>query len=77
MASEDDSEIDDVAEQESDEGDFFKAKNKSAAEAAKIDEEDENANKQLPPLSKKAMRRIKEEGPYAGLNKIKLDAEGN
>jgi len=30
----------------------------------------------LPSLSKKALRRIKEDGPYAGLNKIKLGGEG-
>ena len=31
----------------------------------------------MPSLSKKALRKIKENGPYNGLNKIKFDSQGN
>jgi len=79
VASGDDSDLDEVVDdEESDGGNFFKAKKGSTTEAAKakVEKDDEEAGKILPSLSKKALRKIKEDGPYAGLNRIKLDGEG-
>ena len=72
------------SEEEEDGEDFFKAKSVSTKEAEKIksktaeEEEasDEEAMKLLPALSSRAMRKIRAEGPYAGKNKIALDATG-
>ena len=71
-----------VEDEDEDEGDFFKEKNdhKDAQKKVKTVEEeeasDEEEAKVLPDLSKRAMRKIREEGPYAGKNKIKFDGEG-
>mgnify|MGYP000946261806 CR=1 FL=1 len=64
-----------VSDEESD-GDFFQAKNKTKENPSEQDASEEE-NKALPKLSKKAMRKIKAEGPYAGKNKIRFDSSGN
>ena len=61
--------------------DFFTAKEKKVeadVEAAKEREEklDEEDAKILPALSKRALRKIRPEGPYAGKNRVTFDAEG-
>ena len=59
-----------------DEGDFFKEKG-GVGQKVDSDGEGEEVDRGLPSLSKKAMRKIKPEGPYAGKNIVKFDAQGN
>ena len=67
-------------EEDDDEDDFFKEKAatvKGAGDGAMNEDEDsDEEDKELPALSKRALRKIRPEGPYAGKNKVMLDAEG-
>lgn len=57
---------------------FIKKRNDTTkAQADGSDSEDEEEAKELPSLSKRALRKIRPEGPYAGKNKLQFDAEGN
>ena len=69
----DDSEDEDRSDsdEEKPEEDFFKAK-------AKVDKEESEEDKiyELPTLSKRKLRKIKEDGPYAGKNVLVFDSTG-
>lgn len=57
---------------QSEEGDFFTSKQKKVEES----ESEEDQITVLPSLSKRKMRKIKEEGPYAGKNILVFDSQG-
>jgi hypothetical protein len=52
------------------EDDFFKAK----AAGDKVSESEPEDHMELPSLSKRKMRKIKEDGPYAGKNILVFDS---
>lgn len=76
-SGDDDSEKDLEGSNDDSEGEFFRAKGEGAVDAIKAPaEDDDEESRALPKLSKKALRKIKPDGPYAGKNKVKLDSDG-
>ena len=64
-------------EDEDEADDFFTEKGKKVVDDVdEASDEDEEESKTLPELSKRALRKIRAEGPYAGKNKVKFDAGG-
>ena len=69
----------DLADDSDDEDEFFTEKGgrkKKSGERVEEGKEEEEEDQILPPLSKKAIRKIRAEGPYGGKNIVRLDAEG-
>jgi len=66
---EEDSESEELSNEEN-EGDFFTAKSKAE------ESESEELTHLLPSLSKRKMRKIKENGPFAGKNVLVFDSQG-